>query len=221
MADESINDVLMPCKLAAAVCYDSKPSSVVVKSCYKSGHGSVLEHISFTFHIEGISRSCSHQLVRHRLASFDQRSQRYCNENNTECVVPRKIANDVSNLERFNEAIDNIWTNYNCMVNNGIPKEDAREILPNACETEMYMTMNLRELSHFMGLRLCTRAQEQIRTLAKLMRDAVLEVCPEVEYMLVPKCEAIPGMAFCTEHQSCGRHETLKAIMERAGETNG
>ena len=208
-------DVLLPCKLAAAICYNSKPSATVLKSCYASGHGSVLEHVSFTFHVSEISRSCSHQIVRHRLASYDQRSQRYCDEDGFGYYTPPSAGSE------YDTCMKTIEKMYIELKKTGLHKEDAREVLPNACHTQMYITMNLRELAHFMNLRLCTRAQAQIREVAQLMRQEVLDVCPEAEYMLVPKCKAIPGMSFCTEHESCGISPKLKDIFERAAAYDG
>ena len=142
---------------AASVCYDSTPTREckLVMQCYRSGHHSVLEHASFTFKISGISRACSHQLVRHRMASYSQRSQRYCDEDGFEYVTPPSIE-----LSSYHDSIENALDEYVHLKNSmGRPAEDARYILPNACVTTIYVTMNLRSLINFMRERLCNRAQ--------------------------------------------------------------
>jgi len=137
------------------------------------GHYSVLEHVVFTFSVSGISRACSHQLVRHRLASFSQRSQRYVKHNRPDIVTPKSIDEHPVCSNRFVELIESIWEEYNTMVGNGIPPEDARFVLPNACATALIFTMNARELLHFFTLRGCNRAQWEIRA----MSDKMLKIC--------------------------------------------
>lgn len=129
---------------AASVCYDSTPTREckLVMQCYRSGHHSVLEHASFTFKISGISRACSHQLVRHRMASYSQRSQRYCDEDGFGYVTPPSIE-----LSSYHDSIENALDEYVHLKNSmGRPAEDARYVLPNACVTTIYVTMNLRSL---------------------------------------------------------------------------
>lgn len=174
----------------AAICYDSSPNDPMklVKHLYKNGHHSVFEHIYFTFKIEGISRACSHQLVRHRHCSFTQRSQRYCSEEGFEYVTPPSL-ND--NLFYKNDIRD-IAMGYESYQNEGVPNEDARYILPNACCTDLYLSCNLRELIHICNERLCSRAQWEIRELVKKMVDLV---DPELKFMLVPKCKS--GRIIC------------------------
>ena len=196
---------------AACNCYDSEPTGgKIMKSCYKSGHHSVLEFADFTFHIEGVSRALTHQLVRHRLASYAQRSQRYCGENGFEYVVPSSIKNNEGAYNYYQGLMKMIDEGYKLLQQNGIPNEDARYILPNACETVIEVKMNLRSLIHFMNERLCTRAQWEIRQMALLMKKAIEEQYPELAKYLVPKCEIHEGMPFCTEHSTCGRHPRLK-----------
>ena len=181
----------------ASICYDSNPKNPLklVTHLYKSGHLSVFEHIHFTFKIEGISRACSHQLVRHRHCSFTQRSQRYCSEDGFGFVVPPTIAerNDCGDYEQFMETVADTYT---YAQKAGIPNEDARYILPNACETELYLSCNLRELIHIANERLCLRAQWEIRELVEKM---VSLVDPELHFMLVPKCKS--GRIVC--HEVC------------------
>lgn len=181
----------------ASICYDSDPKDQMglVKHLYKNGHHSVFEHIYFTFKIEGISRACSHQLVRHRQASYTQRSQRYCSEDGFGYVVPPKVSNEMGEASRaYFEAIEQIKQGYKKLTSLGIPNEDARFLLPNACETELYMSCNLRELMHIANERLCSRAQWEIRELVRQMVDLV---DPELKFMLVPKCQS--GRIICKE----------------------
>lgn len=200
---------------AACNCYNSEPTGgKIMKSCYKSGHHSVLEFADFTFHIEGVSRALSHQLVRHRLASYAQRSQRYCSEDGFGYVIPKSIKNNPTAKNLYTELIEEIELLYNGLQEAGIPNEDARYVLPNACETTIEVKMNFRTLIHFMNERLCTRAQWEIRQMALLMKRCVEEQYPELAKYLVPKCEIHEGMPFCTEHSACGRHPKLKDIYD-------
>lgn len=173
----------------ASICYDSDPKdpTALVKHCYRNGHHSVFEHIYFTFKIEGISRACSHQLVRHRHCSFTQRSQRYCDENGFDYVMP-----DTVNAPYFVADMTTLQHWYEAYQSDGVPNEDARYILPNACATELYLSCNLRELIHMANERLCKRAQWEIRDLVKQM---VSLVDPELRFMLVPKCQS--GRIIC------------------------
>ena len=198
---------------AACNCYNSEPTGgKIMKSCYKSGHHSVLEFCDFTFHIEGVSRALTHQLVRHRLASYAQRSQRYCDEDGFGYVIPTKIKNNPTALAFYEDSIRNIKHNYKTLQEFGIPNEDARYLLPNACETAIEVKMNFRTLIHFMNERLCTRAQWEIREMAREMKRCIEEQYPELAEYLVPKCEAHEGMPFCSEHSTCGKHPLLKDI---------
>ena len=200
---------------AASNCYDSEPSGGrIMRACYNSGHHAVLEFCDFTFHIEGVSRALTHQLVRHRLASYAQRSQRYCSEDGFEYVVPRTISNNKEAWKEYGAIMRKIKKCYKDLQDIGIPNEDARMVLPNACETQIEVKMNFRTLIHFMNERLCTRAQWEIRTLAILMKKCVEEQYPELAKYLVPKCEVYENMPFCTEHSTCGRHPKLKDIYD-------
>ena len=178
----------------ASICYDSDPKNPLglVKHLYRNGHHSVFEHIYFTFKVEGISRACSHQLVRHRHCSFTQRSQRYCSEDGFKFVTPPNVEDNVfyEEMEQINE-----W--YQKHTYEGAPNEDARFILPNACETSLYISCNLRELIHISNERLCNKAQWEIRNLVK---DMVALVEPELQFMLVPKCQS--GRIIC--NSPCG-----------------
>lgn len=175
---------------AAAECYQTKPKIGVVKSCIKRGHTSVVEHVSFTFQINGISRACSHQLVRHRIASFSQKSQRYVNEINFGYVVPETISNNESALNCYYYLMGEIQKAYEALLIHNVPKEDARYILPNACTTSLTLTMNLRSLLNFWKLRTDKHAQWEIRTLADMMLGQTLNVLPNLknEIMEVISC---------------------------------
>ena len=182
----------------ASICYDSNPKNSLglVKHLYKNGHHSVFEHIYFTFKIEGISRACSHQLVRHRMCSFTQRSQRYCSEDGFGYVAPPSIRAKAA-VGSYDYSMFEIEETYNELQRIGIPNEDARYLLPNACETSLYLSCNLRELIHMANERLCVRAQWEIRELVKQM---VALVDPELQFMLVPKCKS--GRIIC--NSPCG-----------------
>ena len=173
----------------ASICYDSDPKDPMklVKHLYSNGHHSVFEHIYFTFKIEGISRACSHQLVRHRHCSFTQRSQRYCSEDNFEYVTPPTVKKSFFAREM---ALIKDW--YEGYQVTDVPNEDARMILPNACATSLYLSCNLRELMHICNERLCSRAQWEIRAMVKAMATLV---DPSLHFMLVPKCKS--GRIIC------------------------
>lgn len=177
----------------ASICYDSDPKNPLglVKHLYRNGHHSVFEHIYFTFKIEGISRACSHQLVRHRHCSFTQRSQRYCSEDGFGVVIPSTIAK-VDVKGGYMGMVDTIAENYEELQYIGVPNEDARYVLPNACETSLYLSCNLRELIHMSNERLCMRAQWEIRELVSRMVNLVPS---ELWFMLVPKCKS--GRIIC------------------------
>ena len=152
------------------------------------GHFSVLEHASFSFGIEGISRACSHQLVRHRIASYSQQSQRYVAvRERFAAVMPPTIAAHAELAGRFESFLDDCHALYGDLMAAGIPAEDARFVLPNAAETKLVMTMNARELRHFFALRCCRRAQWEIREMA----TAMLRVCKPVAPLLF--ADAGPG----------------------------
>ena len=205
---------------AASNCYNSETigDGKIMKHCIKSGHTSVTEFCDFTFHIEGISRALSHQLVRHRMASYAQRSQRYCNEEGFEFVTPRTISQNPEALEFYEKMMGSLTEGYHALASNfNIPNEDARMILPNACTTCIEVKMNLRALMNFMNERLCSCAQWEIRELAMKMRSAIIEKVPELAKYLVPKCEKYgKEFGFCNESKSrnCGRHPRLEEIFE-------
>lgn len=204
---------------AASNCYNSEATGdgKIMAHCIKSGHTSVTEFCDFTFHIEGISRALSHQLVRHRLASYAQRSQRYCSEGDFGYVIPKTIKNNERALSDYKTMMQCVSSWYKSLQELDIPNEDARMVLPNACETQIEVKMNLRTLMNFMHERMCACAQWEIRELALLMKKAVVEQVPELEPYLVPKCEKYgKQFGFCNESKSrsCGRHPRLEEIFE-------
>ncbi|MBE3089654.1 MAG: FAD-dependent thymidylate synthase [Actinobacteria bacterium] len=161
----------------------------LVKFVIKSGHLSTTEHVYFTFGVEGISRVLSHQLVRHRIASFNQQSQRYVKfKENYEYIVPDLIKQNKEIKEKYKSLISDIHKFYEEMINSGIDAEDARYILPNSSETKMIVTMNARELLHFFTVRCCKRAQAEIRELATLMLKDVKKVAPVIFENAGPNC---------------------------------
>ena len=150
----------------------------LVDKIIQMGHASTMEHVSFTFGIEGVSRVLTHQLVRHRLASYSQQSQRYVAEHDFEYILPPSIAERPEASERFKALMENIQQAYNDVVEAGVPKEDARYVLANATETKIVVTMNARSLMHFFNLRCCNRAQWEIRELAYKMLAEAKAVAP-------------------------------------------
>lgn len=202
---------------AASVCYDSQPTENhrIAKTCKASGHTSVLEHISFTFHISGVSRALLAQLTRHRHASFSVRSQRYCNEEDFQYVQP-KTTHYADGYSLFRDSMSEINSTYDALRFDAmVPAEDARYVLPNACCTELYMTMNARALIESSRQRLCSRAQWEIRGMFEAMREAVRPVCQEVADWMRPKCEDDPEHPFCPEAKSCGRNPKLEEVYRK------
>ena len=205
----------------ASVCYDSEPDFCkfrIAKGCAKTGHMSVYEHAYFTFHVTGISRACLAQLTRHRHFSFSVRSQRYCDESDAGAIIPNGLSEEQEQIlmQTYSEEFDK----YKVLLAAGVKQEDARMVLPNGCETELYVSMNGRALIEASHLRMCRRAQKEIRSLFVLMQIVLEPVCPEIAKMMVPQCEVNPSYPFCTERVSCGRYKTLKEVYnnERATE---
>ncbi len=181
---------------------------VFLEKIMSLGHQSVLEHASFTFGIEGVSRVTTHQLVRHRIASFSQQSQRYVSHKDQfDAVFPPSIDANPLMKERFADQLRLIHQLYAEMVDAGIPAEDARYILPNATESKIMVTMNARELFHFFRLRCCERAQWEIRAMALEMLKLVKVVAPVIF------AEAGPGclVGNCPEgRMTCGKSAEVR-----------
>ena len=153
----------------------------VLSTIMESGHFSTLEHASYTFAVDGVSRALTHQLVRHRIASFNQQSQRYVKYTGGLSVVkPETVAANPETERVFDEAIDAALSAYAKLLDAGVPAEDARYLLPNAAETKIVITMNARELLHFFGLRCCNRAQWEIRAMADRMLELAKPTAPYI-----------------------------------------
>ena len=196
-ADSPIN--IYDCESAQ----DEEKMLKLINRVVSSGHYSTIEHVQVSFAISNISRACSHQLVRHRHASFSQKSQRYVKEKGQfEYLTPDSIEKNQELKEKFDNFMSKISEFYLELTEAGIPAEDARAVLPNAASTSMVVSMNLRELIHLANLRLCTRAQTEIRILVKRMCDELVKEEPWLKDYLVPKCERF---GFCDEDKSCGR----------------
>ena len=196
------------------------------------GHESVLEHVSFTFGIEGISRACSHQLVRHRIASYSQKSQRYVNENGFEFITPPAIEEIPEAKSEYDRVIAEITESYEKLaailtekhtaefISQGadektarskaskLANEDARFLLPNACETKIVVTMNVRSLFNFFRHRCCNRAQWEIRAVANEMLRQCIEAAPNIFSHAGPSCVA---EGKCPEGKmTCGKINEVK-----------
>lgn len=161
-------------------------------------HFSIFEHVNFTFYVGGVSRVTTHQLVRHRIASYSQQSQRYVKVGK-EFVVPETILRDKDREKIYKEALEKIFSAYEDLVRLGVPKEDARYLLPQAVESKIIVTMNARELLHFFTLRTCNSAQWEIRGLAWSMLDLVKDVAPTIFSDAGPSCFRGP----CPEGKTC------------------
>ncbi len=213
--------------MAAKLCYS--PSNIsnleekisnqdqikFVEYLVKVGHHSPLEHASFTFGIEGISRACSHQLVRHRIASYSQQSQRYVRANDFDYIIPPSIK-EAGLEEEFRKDMEYLQKRYNFynekLGNKGEKSnQDARFILPNAAETKIVVTMNARELLYFFSKRTCNRAQWEIRNMAKEMLKLVYPVAPAIFKYAGPSCVTDR----CHEGKlSCGKANEVKKEFE-------
>ncbi|MBQ8476761.1 FAD-dependent thymidylate synthase [bacterium] len=184
---------------------DYEKKLALVRRIIASGHYSTIEHIQVTFAINNISRAATHQLVRHRHMSFSQKSQRYVKEADFDYVIPAAIQAKPELLEKFNKHMKEVSALYSEFVEKGIKKEDARSILPNATASSMVCSLNLRELIHLANLRLCTRAQLEIRLVVRAMTSLIIEREPWLSEHLVAKCERL---GYCDEDNSCGRMKT-------------
>lgn len=172
------------------------------------GHHSVLEHASFTFGVEGISRVTSHQLVRHRVASYSQQSQRYVSHvERFDAVMPPSIAANEEAKRIFDFTVGVVHQAYKQLSEMGVAAEDARYLLPNATETKIILTMNARELLHFFRLRCCERAQWEIRAMAVGMLRLAKQVAPTIFRDAGPGCVSGP----CPEGEfCCGRTSEVR-----------
>lgn len=186
----------------------------LVRKLVSMGHLSTLEHVTFTFAIEGVSRVLTHQLVRHRIASYSQQSQRYVKEHDFETILPASIASKPEAKAKFDKLMTEIQAMYDEFIALDIPAEDARYILPNATETKIVCTFNARSLLNFFSLRCCTRAQWEIRALANEMLRQCQAVAPVIFENAGPTCVS---EGVCHEGaMSCGRLQAILAGKAKA-----
>ncbi len=181
-----------------------------IKNVISSGHESPIEHVSFTFALSHVSRALTHQLVRHRIASFSQQSQRYVSAKDFEFITPPSIAKNPKALEKFNLCMENIAQCYADLQevlaesNPQKANEDARFVLPQAAASSIVVTMNVRTLINFFNHRCCTRAQWEIRDVANQMLKECRQVLPEIFDNEGAKCERTKK---CPEGKfACGRY---------------
>ncbi len=213
--------------MAAKLCYspsgvdelkqkiEAKDQASFVEKLASIGHLSPIEHVSFSFGIEGISRACSHQLVRHRVASYSQQSQRYVKEEQFDYVIPPSIKQDPALVTEFERCMDEAQANYTRVLSRleelgfkgEAGQQDARYLLPNAAETKIVVTMNARELLHFFRVRTCNRAQWEIREMAERMLALAKKVAPTIFAKSGPACL----YAGCPEGKmTCGKIEEVR-----------
>ena len=210
---------------------DKEKTDKFVKMLSELGHESPIEHVSFTFAIEGVSRSLLAQITRHRHSSFSVQSQRFVKQNNFIYITPPAVSEDNNINDIYIKAIENSFNSYNTIagmlekkyyeefIKSGINEksarskaekkaiEDARFVLPNACETKMVVTMNARSLHHFFRLRCCNRAQWEIRELANEMFKLCYKAAPMIFASAGPSCCS----GSCSEGKmSCGKAEEVK-----------
>jgi len=183
---------------------DTAKQEEFIAQVVASGHESPLEHVKFTFAIEGVSRALTHQLVRHRIASYSQQSQRYVRESDFDYVVPPSIEGDAAMKKEYLAIMEKIQASYNALSGmfeakgkkGEVANQDVRFVLPQAAETKIVVTMNCRELTHFFKERGCTRAQWEIRALAEKMLEICKKSLPAVFGKAGPKCV---GLGYCPE----------------------
>lgn len=218
-------DAELLCGTAAQASIKSgKPSQILEKMDFETakekikrvtgyGHASVIEHAYFTFSVEDVSRAMTHQLVRHRIASYTQQSQRYVTYNTLEkYVTPPSIESRNEANRIYDDTLEKISDAYQKLLKMGIPKEDARFILPNAAKTNIIVTMNARELRHFFNLRCCTRAQWEIRQTAMEMLKQAKKAAPALFDNCGPTCVEL---GYCTEGKMKPAECSIPEIKEK------
>lgn len=192
---------------------DAETAKKKIRRVTGYGHGSVIEHASFTFSIEGVSRAMTHQLVRHRIASYTQQSQRYVEYNAVESyVTPPSIEENKQAKANYEQILQEISKTYQNLLKMKIPKEDARFILPNAAKTNIIVTMNARELRHFFNLRCCERAQWEIRKTAIEMLKLARKAAPTLFENAGPSCAEI---GYCFEGKMKPKECNIPQIKKR------
>jgi thymidylate synthase (FAD) len=200
------------CAIAARLCYSAAGIDEIdanfsqekigdlLKRVITSGHTSVLEHSSFTFGIEGVSRALLAQITRHRIASFSVQSQRYVKfKDGIDYIIPDTIKENKNLLDKYENFLKACQSLYKEFLSAQIPAEDARYILPNAASTKIVLTMNARELRHFFSIRCCNRAQWEIRNLACKMLELSKKIAPLLFADAGPNCVRTT----CQEHNPC------------------
>ena len=174
--------------------FESMPQKNVLDKAIHSGHTAVMEFVDYVFAIDGISRSCLAQLTRHRMASFCVMSQRHADMGDFEYIMPKSIRQHVKadSVVKYGCIYDDLMKHingiYKRMIRDGIPMEDARYILPNACTTNVIMKINARSLANFLSLRMCNKAQWEIRELADKIYTIVSKETPIVSNYFGPNC---------------------------------
>ena len=223
-------DAELKVAMAAKLCYspsdisslknkiESNDQHDFINNIVDMGHLSVLEHISFSFSVEGVSRVLTHQLVRHRIASYSQQSQRYVkSDGGFEYITPDSVKLDKKSHEKFDSLMNDIAKLYDELLSLNVPAEDARYILPNAAETKIIVTMNARVLLHFFSLRSCNRAQWEIRNLSDKMLRLAYSVAPVIFKSAGPSC--VRGK--CSEGKfNCGKAKEVKLHIASIKESN-
>lgn len=205
------------CAEAATVSFKKKSTGLTLSEAREIldkvlgyGHESILEHASFTFYVSGVSRSCTHQLVRHRIASYTQQSMRYVNLSKLDgedFIVPESVKSKLLTKSWFINHLEQALSCYGKLLTEDIPKEDARYVLPLATPTNIVITMNARELLHFFALRCCLRAQWEIRELANKMLDIVKPIAPSIFKYAGPSCVKL---GYCPEGElTCGKMDEV------------
>lgn len=192
---------------------DRQKQADFISQVLESGHASPIEHVSFTFAVEGVSRALTHQLVRHRLASYSQQSQRYVDGSNFEYILPPAIARNQAARARFEAFMAEVGSAYRDLKQileqdgrkGAKANEDARFVLPQAAESKIVLTMNCRVLLHFFEERCCSRAQWEIRHMADMMLERCRGVLPVIFRHAGAKCVRL---GYCPEGErfTCGRY---------------
>ena len=168
---------------AGRICYRSEgrgEPGKFIRARVREGHESIIEHANASFEISGISRACSHQLVRHRLASYSQESQRYVDMSEPEWALPSDLLENEHAMAVWEDFADEVKDAYQALRELGVRKEDARFVLPNAAATRIIVTMNFRELLHFFRIRISRAAQWEIRDIGIRMLELVYPHAPSV-----------------------------------------
>lgn len=186
---------------------DDKGNLKSLRHALESGHDSIMEHVHLTFLIQGISRACCDQLVRHRVGcTFHVQSQRYVANSDFEAVVPESIESEPNAYKAYEAHMESARRTYRTLKDSGIPLEDCRFVLPLGTPTNLMMTVNLRELVHISGLRLCSRAQWEVRELIQRMCALVQPLLGDY-VRFAPRCEEY---GICPEKRSCGHIERIQ-----------